>query len=93
VVVTALIGLAGGKESRESARLDSRALETREAWERKREHLAEAAVVDVAGVGRGAGDKELGAVKDGVLLHHVIVDGALALIEAVGKALEVDRDS
>mmetsp|Transcript_29782 Transcript_29782/g.75856 ORF Transcript_29782/g.75856 Transcript_29782/m.75856 type:complete len:532 (+) Transcript_29782:210-1805(+) len=53
--------------------------------------LAHALVVDVAGVGRRAGDDELGPEQHGALLQRVVVDHARLLVQAVGHGLKVDR--
>lgn len=55
-------------------------------------NLAHALVVDETAVGRGTGNEDLGAVEDGVLLEHVVVDDASLLIHAVGHGLEVGGD-
>lgn len=55
-------------------------------------NLAHALVVNETAVGRGTGDEDLGAVEDGVLLEHVIVNDAGLEVDAVGEGLEVGRD-
>ena len=52
--------------------------------------VAHALIVVVPGVRRRSGDDELGAVEHGVRLERVVVDGALALVQAVRQGLEED---
>ena len=54
--------------------------------------LAHAGVVDLAAVGRGTGNEDLGAVHEGVLLELVVVDDASLEVDAVGEGLEVGGD-
>lgn len=56
-------------------------------------NLAHALVVNQTAVGRGTGDKDLGAVKDDVLLKLVVVDDSSVQVDTVGHGLEVGRDS
>mmetsp|Transcript_15044 Transcript_15044/g.39547 ORF Transcript_15044/g.39547 Transcript_15044/m.39547 type:complete len:430 (+) Transcript_15044:388-1677(+) len=53
--------------------------------------LAHALVVDQARVGRGAGDKELRAVKPSVGLESVVVNDTSGLVKAIWQLLEVHR--
>lgn len=55
-------------------------------------NLAHTLVVNETAVGRGTGDEDLGAVEDGVLLEHVIVNDAGLEVHTVGESLEVGRD-
>jgi hypothetical protein len=55
-------------------------------------NLAHALVVNQTAVGRGAGDEDLGAVEDNVLLELLVVDDAGLEVDAVGHGLEVGRD-
>lgn len=55
--------------------------------------LAHAGVVNLAAVGRGTGNKDLGAVHEGVLLELVVVDDASLEVDAVREGLEVGGDS
>lgn len=55
-------------------------------------NLAHALVVNEAAVGRGTGNKDLGAVELGVLLELVVVDDAGLEVDTVGEGLEVGRD-
>lgn len=54
--------------------------------------LAHAAVVDETAVGRGSGHKDLGAVKDGGLLEHVVINDAGFNVNTVWHGLEVGGD-
>lgn len=54
--------------------------------------LAHAGVVNLAAVGRGAGDEDLGTVHEGILLKLVVVDEARVEVHAVGEGLKVGGD-
>ena len=56
-------------------------------------NLANTFVVDEPTVGRGTGDDGLGAVEDGGLLEHVVVDYAGLEVNSVGHGLKVGGDS
>lgn len=56
-------------------------------------NLAHALVVNQTAVGRGTGDKDLGAEELGVLLEGIVVNDAGVNVDAVGHGLEVGRDS
>ena len=56
-------------------------------------NLTHTGVVNLAAVGRGTGDKDLGAVHEGVLLELVVVDEAGVKVHAVGEGLEVCGNS
>lgn len=55
-------------------------------------NLAHANIVDLAGVGRGTGNDDLGAVELGVLLEGVVVNDTRRLVNLVGESLEVRGD-
>lgn len=55
--------------------------------------LAHASIVDQTAVGRGTGNKDLGAVHLSVGLQGVIVDDTSLGVDAVRECLEVRRDS
>lgn len=56
-------------------------------------NFTHALVVDQAAVGRGTGNKNLGSVKSGGLLEHIVVDDTSLGINAVGHGLKVGGDS
>lgn len=56
-------------------------------------NLAHASIVDQTAVGRGTGNKDLGAVEDRVLGKGIIVDDTGLEVNPVGHGLEVGRDS
>lgn len=56
-------------------------------------NLAHALVVNQTAVGRGTGDEDLGAVENGVLGEHVVIDDASLKVNSVRHGLKVGRDS